>query len=47
MAHLRRCPQNEDVRIPSDTAWYKRVLNVLIVHVTTDVPYTHISNPLC
>ena len=37
---------DEDVRIRSDTGWYKRVLNALNVRVTTDVPYTHMSNPL-
>ena len=38
---------HEDVRIRSDTGWYKRVLDTLNVHVTTGVPYTHTSNPLC
>ena len=38
---------NEDVRILNDTRWYKRVLNALNVQVTTDVPYTHTSNPVC
>ena len=38
---------DEDVRIRSDTAWYKRVLNAVNVGVTTDVPYTHTLNPLC
>ena len=38
---------NEDVRIRSDTGWYKPVLNALDVEVTTDVPYTHTFNPLC
>ena len=38
---------NEDVRIRSDTGWYKRVLDALNVQVTTRVPYTHTSNPLC
>ena len=38
---------DEDVRIRSDTGWYKRVLNGLNVEVTTGVPYTHTSNPLC
>ena len=37
---------NEDVRIRSDTGWYKRVLNALNIEVTTGVPYTHMSNPL-
>ena len=38
---------DEDVRIRSDTGWDKRVLNALNVEVTTGVPYTHTSNPLC
>ena len=38
---------DEDVRIRSYTVWYKRVLNALNVEVTTGVPYTHTSNPLC
>ena len=38
---------DEDVRIRSDTGWYKRVLDALNVQVTTGVPYTHTSNPLC
>ena len=38
---------DEDVRIRSDTGWYKPVLNALNVEVTTRVPYTHTSNPLC
>ena len=37
---------DKDVRIWSDTGWYKRVLDALNVHVTTGVPYTHTSNPL-
>ena len=38
---------DEGVRIRSDTGWYKGVLNALNIEVTTDVPYTHTSNPLC
>ena len=38
---------DEDVRIRSDTGWYKRVLSALNVEVSTGVPYTHTSNPLC
>ena len=38
---------DEDVPIRSDTGWYKRVLNALNVEVTSGVPYTHTSNPLC
>ena len=38
---------DEDVRIRSHTGWYKRVLNALNVEVTTGVPYTQASNPLC
>ena len=36
-----------DVRIWSDTGLYKQVLDALNVHVTTRVPYTHTSNPVC
>ena len=38
---------DEDVRIRSDTGWYKPVPNALNVEVTTGVPYTHNSNPVC
>ena len=38
---------DKDVRIRSDTGWYKPVLDALNVHVTTGVPYIHTSNPLC
>ena len=38
---------DKDVLILSDTGCYKRVLDALNVHVTTDVPYTHTSIPLC
>ena len=38
---------DENVRIVSDTGWYKGVLNALNVEVTTGVPYTPTSNPLC
>ena len=31
----------------NNTGWYKGVLNALNVGVTTGVPYTHTSNPLC
>ena len=37
----------EKVRIGGDTGWYKRLLGALNVHVTTRVPYTHTSDPLC
>ena len=37
---------DEDVRICSDTGWYKRVLNALNVGVTSGAPYTHTSSPL-
>ena len=42
----KRVHSNEDVRIHSDTGWYKRVLNALHVEVPTDVSYTHTSNRL-
>ena len=38
---------DEDVCIHSDTGWYKCVLNVLNVQVTTGLPYIHTCNPLC
>ena len=38
---------DKDVRIRSDTGWYKRVPDALKVHVTTGVPYTNTSNPPC
>ena len=38
---------DQDVRIRSDTRWYRRVLDAPNVHVCTGVPYTHTSHPLC
>ena len=38
---------DEDVRVRSDTVWYKRVLRSLNVQVLPGIPYTHTSNPLC
>ena len=38
---------DEDVRVRSDTGSYKRVLRSLNVQVSTGIPYTHTSNPLC
>ena len=38
---------DENVCIRSDTGRYKRVLNGLNVQVTTALPYTYASNPLC
>ena len=38
---------DEDVRVRSDTGWYKRVLRSLDVQVSTGIPYSHTSNPLC
>ena len=38
---------DENVRLPSNTGWYKRVLRSLNVQVSTGIPYTHTSNPLC
>ena len=38
---------DEDVRIRSDTEWYKQILDTLNVQVTIGVPYTHTSNPPC
>ena len=38
---------DDDVRVPSDTGWYKRIVRSLNVQVSTGIPYTHTSNPLC
>ena len=38
---------DEDVRVLSDTGWYKRVLGSLNVQVSTGISYTHTSNHLC
>ena len=38
---------DEDVQVRSDTGWYKRVLRSLNVQVSTGIPYSHTSNPLC
>ena len=38
---------DEDLRFRSDTGWYKRVFNALNDGVTTGVPHTQRSDPLC
>ena len=38
---------DEHVRVRSDTGWYKRVLGSLNVQLSSGIPYTHTSNPLC
>ena len=38
---------DENVRVRSDTRWYKRVLRSLNIQVSTGIPYSHPSNPLC
>ena len=38
---------DEDVRVRSDTGWYKTVVRSLNVQVSTGIPYSHTSNPLC
>ena len=38
---------DEDVRVRTDTGWYKGLLRSLNVQVSTGIPYTHTSNPLC
>ena len=38
---------DEDVRVRSDTGWYKRFLLSLNVQGSTGIPYTHTSNCLC
>ena len=37
----------EDVRVRSDTGWYRRVLRYLNAQVSTGIPYAHTSNRLC
>ena len=37
---------DEDVRVRSETGWYKRVLRSLNAQVSTGISYTHTSNPL-
>ena len=44
---LKVVHSDEDVRIWSNSGRYKRVLEALNVQVTTGVPYTYTSNPLC
>ena len=43
----KKVHSDEDLRIRSDTVWYKQVQNALNVHVTTGLPCTQTSNPLC
>ena len=43
----REISSDKDVRVGSDTGWYKRVLRSLSVQVSTEISYTHTSNPLC
>ena len=38
---------DEDLRVRPDTGRYKRVLRSLNVQVSTVIPYSHTSNPLC
>ena len=38
---------DKDVRVCSDTGWYKRVPRSLNVQMSTGIPYTHTSKPLC
>ena len=44
---LKEINSDEDARVRSDTGWYKRVLRSLNVRVSTEIPYSHTSNPLC
>ena len=46
MGH-KKINSDEDVPVRSDTGWFKRVLRTLNVQVSTGIPYTHTSNPLC
>ena len=43
----KRINSDEDVQVRSDTGWYKRVLSSLNVQVSTGIPYSHMSNPIC
>ena len=43
----REITSDEVVRVRPDTGSYKRVLRSIIVRVSTGIPYTHTSNPLC
>ena len=38
---------DEDVRVRSDTGWYKRVLRARNVQVSTSISETHMDNLLC
>ena len=38
---------DKDLRVRSNTGWYKSVLRSLNVQVSAGIPYTHMSNPLC
>ena len=38
---------NEDIRVRSDTGLYKRFLRSLNVQVSTGIPFSHTSSPLC
>ena len=44
---LEEVHSDTDLHIRSDTGWYKRVFEVPSVRVSTGVPYTHTSDPLC
>ena len=44
---MKEINSHKDVRVRSDTGWYKRVLRYLNVQVSTGIPYSHTSNPLC
>ena len=43
----REMDSDEDVRVRSNTGWYKRVLRSLNVQVPMRIPYTYTCNPLC
>ena len=38
---------DENVTVRSDTGWHKRVLRSFNVQVSTGIPYTNTTNPLC
>ena len=44
---IKEINSDEEVRVRSNTCWYKRVLKSLKLQVSTRIPYTHTSIPLC
>ena len=44
---LKEIDLDEDIRIRSDSSWYKCVLKALNMQVSTWIPYAPMGNPLC